>query len=99
MHMRVHTKERPLKCNLCDRTFSESSNLAKHRRTHAAEGSFHCDFPSCKKTFHRQDQLRRHLKTHAKKVARQASVSQASVSVSPRPSEEPEPESESEMQP
>ncbi|KAH8837521.1 hypothetical protein MCOR27_009900 [Pyricularia oryzae] len=99
MHMRVHTKERPLKCNLCDRTFSESSNLAKHRRTHAAEGSFHCDFPGCKKTFHRQDQLRRHLKTHAKKVARQASVSQASVSVSPRPSEEPEPEPESEMQP
>ncbi|TLD13516.1 uncharacterized protein PgNI_04881 [Pyricularia grisea] len=83
MHMRVHTKERPLKCNLCDRTFSESSNLAKHRRTHAAEGSFHCDFPECKKTFHRQDQLRRHRKTHAKKAARQASGS-------PPPSEEPE---------
>ncbi|TLD23125.1 hypothetical protein PspLS_07536, partial [Pyricularia sp. CBS 133598] len=92
MHMRVHTKERPLKCNLCDRTFSESSNLAKHRRTHAAEGSFHCDFPGCKKTFHRQDQLRRHLKTHAKKVARKASVSQASAS--PPPSEELELEAE-----
>ncbi|TLS28506.1 hypothetical protein PpBr36_00241 [Pyricularia pennisetigena] len=90
MHMRVHTKERPLKCNLCDRTFSESSNLAKHRRTHAAEGSFHCEFPECKKTFHRQDQLRRHLKTHAKRAARQASVSQTSDS--PPQSEEPEPQ-------
>lgn len=35
-HIRVHTKERPFRCNVCSRAFSQKENLVKHTRTHAS---------------------------------------------------------------
>jgi len=64
MHERTHTKEKPLKCSICNKCFSESSNLAKHRKTHGEEGFHFCSFPECGKSFHRLDQLKRHAGTH-----------------------------------
>lgn len=64
MHIRTHTKEKPLKCEECGAVFTESSNLSKHRRTHAKIGNFNCEI--CQKDFHRLDQLRRHLKSSHK---------------------------------
>lgn len=64
MHMRVHSGVKPLKCPVCDKRFSESSNLSKHKRTHEVRGRFNCNYAGCGRNFHRQDQLRRHLKTH-----------------------------------
>lgn len=80
MHMRTHTKVKPLACNICGRRFSESSNLSKHRRTHAEVGAFMCRHPGCSKTFHRLDQLRRHKKTHETKIKiRRGGGSQATL--------------------
>lgn len=66
MHQRVHSGVKPLKCPVCGKGFSESSNLSKHKRTHEVKGRFTCTVPGCDRNFHRQDQLRRHMKTHQK---------------------------------
>lgn len=64
MHRRIHTGDKPLKCPICGKAFSESSNLSKHKRIHETKGRFSCAEPGCDKTFHRLDQLRRHQKSH-----------------------------------
>lgn len=64
MHQRVHSGLKPLKCPICGKGFSESSNLSKHKRTHEVKGRFTCTAAGCDRNFHRQDQLRRHMKTH-----------------------------------
>jgi uncharacterized Zn-finger protein len=66
IHERTHTNEKPLECNICGKKFSESSNLAKHRKIHGERGLHACPVSGCSKSFHRLDQLKRHALTHEK---------------------------------
>ena len=50
--------EKPHKCQVCGKAFSQSSNLITHSRKHTGFKPFGCDI--CAKGFQRKVDLRRH---------------------------------------
>lgn len=56
------TGERPYRCKLCSRTFSDSSTLTKHCRIHSGEKPYQCEF--CPLNFSQSGNLSRHIKLH-----------------------------------
>ncbi len=59
-----HTEEKPLQCDVCDRTFTRKANLKLHKVVHTVKKLLKCD--QCDKTFATSQKLKVHALRHGK---------------------------------
>ena len=58
----IHTGIEPFICNLCEKGFTSSGNLTRHKRSHIGVRPFICDL--CKKEFRNSSNLTWHKLIH-----------------------------------
>lgn len=64
MHLKIHGKLKPFKCNICNSSFLLKKYLLTHMLRHGKK-QFKCAI--CKNMFRRQDLLQRHMRLHQTK--------------------------------
>jgi KRAB domain-containing zinc finger protein len=57
-HVRIETCDKPYKCGICGKEYSENGSLQKHIRTHAGDKPYKCNI--CKKEFSAKQPLMPH---------------------------------------
>ncbi|XP_072399028.1 uncharacterized protein [Diabrotica undecimpunctata] len=58
----VQIGQKPYKCEICSKTYTQGNNLKIHLRTHTGEKPCRCEI--CFKTFASSDNLKGHLRVH-----------------------------------
>lgn len=61
-HMRMHTKEKPFKCPVCDKAFSQSYHMTRHQRMQHGQGQYICSL--CGLNLQSWMDLKAHKKLH-----------------------------------
>lgn len=74
--------EKPYKCNLCEKSFSDPSARRRHIASHSGKKPFTC--PVCNLSFTRPDNLKTHTKSHNKERPAVAEASSAAPQEEPR---------------